>query len=146
MIRLKSLSIPYTFALSKNSVRTTKTGLRYLSRETKKAQQDIVDALCDTSLQWISGPVYITITVEKTKLLVDAINVVDLVADAIKKGIGVDDAWFHLDGVYWKIVDKDPQIHIKIKQTCKSPQQLCLKCRKIVPERRHKCSAKRSQR
>ena len=78
--------------------------------------------------------VWVDIFVEKKDNRSDAVNVVDLVCDAIKKGIGVDDRWFCLGRLDWVIVkDREPQVFIKVYQEDSWDCRICSFCGRILP-------------
>jgi hypothetical protein len=70
----------------------------------------------------------VSIFVQKTNHRGDAINVIDLVCDAIKDAVGLDDRWYSLSSVDWEIVKANPRIFISIGQDSDEDCQVCSHC------------------
>lgn len=87
----------------------------------------VIDSADAAQAVFVSARVDVIIKVYKDNLQSDAINVVDLVCDGIKRGIGVDDAWFSV-AVVWGVDRKDPRIIIKITQRDVEDHWYCLRC------------------
>jgi uncharacterized Zn-finger protein len=79
--------------------------------------------------------VWIDIFVQKPDHRGDAINFVDLIADAIKVAIGIDDRWFSIRRVDWQIVKENPRIFIGIGQQDLFDSKICSYCGRILPEK-----------
>lgn len=77
--------------------------------------------------------VWIDILVQKPNHRGDAINVVDLVCDAVKDAVPVDDRWFCIRRLDWEIVKDDPQLIIGIGQETTEDAQVCSFCGQIKP-------------
>lgn len=76
--------------------------------------------------------VWIAIFAQKPNHRGDAVNLIDLVCDAIKDAIGIDDRWFCLRQVDWQITKKEPEIYVEIGQTSDVDSQPCSSCGRIL--------------
>ena len=100
------------FAVAANS------GRIITSRESRETEYEIMLACKDAAnaagvvLPLPTRKIWLALMVEKTTPRSDAINVIDLVCDGVKKAIEVDDRWFALWRVDWRIVhpDTEPQL------------------------------------
>lgn len=80
----------------------------------------------------VHNKLWIGLFVEKPDHRGDAINVVDLVCDGIRDAIDVDDRWFCLQFVDWRVNKADPKIFIQIGQEDVEPSQVCSYCGQIL--------------
>jgi len=106
--------------LSKNRKFTVapSTGRIITSRESRDTELEVMLACLDAAnaagvtLPLPTRKIWVALMVEKTTPRSDAINVIDLVCDGVKKAIEVDDRWFALYRVDWRIVhpDSEPQL------------------------------------
>jgi len=62
----------------------------------------------------------------------DAINLLDRVADSIKRAIGVDDRWYSVRRIDWSIVKENPRIYIGMGQVDRWDGQVCSHCGRIL--------------
>ncbi len=128
-------AIPFSYLASKNAIyRTTGDGHVFVRREARAFRDELtllVKGMCQTH-NVVQAKVWIDILVQKPNHRGDAINVVDLVADAIKDGLGVDDRWFCIRRLDWQIVKEDPQIIVGIGQAARSHRQVCSHCGLIL--------------
>lgn len=79
----------------------------------------------------VHNKVWIDIMVQKPDHRGDAVNVIDLVCDALKVAIGVDDRWFCIRRLDWEVVRTDPQLFIGIGQDSCQDCQVCSYCGQI---------------
>jgi len=86
------------------------------------------------SYVWPRSKTFIDIMVQKHMVGSDAINVVDTVCDAIKKGLDVDDEWFCIGTLDWEVVKRDPKIYVQISTFDHEHQKVCGCCWQIKPE------------
>jgi len=130
------LSVPFSYAMSKNHIYTnTRFGHRAL-RSDSRAHRDRIIYMVKQALtgrRFVNNKVWIELLVQKPNHKGDAINVIDLVADAIKKAVGVDDRWFCIHKLDWEIVKEDPKIIIGIGQDSDEDVQPCSSCGRILP-------------
>jgi hypothetical protein len=129
---------PYTQALSKNHIyANTAQGHRFLRAESRKAGDDIAllarSAINRSGQKLLQNKVWVDIFVQKSNNRSDAINVVDLVCDGLKIGIGVDDKWFCIRRLDWEISKNDPQIFIGFGQEDVGDVAACSSCGRLLP-------------
>lgn len=63
-----------------------------------------------------NNKVYLDIFVCKPRTNIDAINFLDAVADVLKRVINVDDKWYSIKSLDWKVDTKNPYIIVKLYQ------------------------------
>ena len=82
----------------------------------------------------VHNKVWIDILVQKPNHKGDAVNVVDLVCDAVKDAIDrVDDRWFCIRRLDWQIVKGDPRLFVGVGQDSDEDCQVCSYCGQIKP-------------
>lgn len=123
-------SLPWTRALSKNHVFGISRfgGHIFLRQQTREIQNQIIGAFKASVVRFAQNRLMLNLYVEKPDHRCDAINIIDRVADAVKQGIGVDDRWYHIGEIDWRIVKHEPQIHIVIAQLDVSDAIVCSYC------------------
>lgn len=131
------VAVPFTYAASKNHIYTMRrNGHVALRRESKQIRQAITTALraglhC---MPIVHNKVWIDILVQKPNHKGDAVNVVDLVCDAVKDAIDrVDDRWFCIRRLDWQIVKGDPRLFVGVGQDSDEDCQVCSYCGQIKP-------------
>jgi hypothetical protein len=133
--RTVRVAVPFTGAFSKNAIwsmgRTT--AHVYVRQEVKAARAELARLIRSEGVDWFEGKVWIDIFVEKPNARFDAVNVIDLVCDAVKDGIGVDDRWFCVRGVDWSIVKQEPRILVGVSQEVTEHHRCCSYCGAIKP-------------
>jgi Holliday junction resolvase RusA-like endonuclease len=128
------LAVPFTWSASKNAIwRTGAGGHVYARQESKTIRQSIAAQIAAMGVGWLIGRTCVEIQVEKPNHRGDASNMVDLVCDAVKDGIGVDDRWFSIGRVDWSIVKIDPRIIITVSQNFVGEHRACSHCGWIFP-------------
>lgn len=75
--------------------------------------------------------VWIDILVQKPDHRGDAVNVIDLVCDALKDALPVDDRWFCIRRLDWEIAKENPRLFIGIGQASDQDCQICSYCGQI---------------
>ena len=85
------------------------------------------------STPFYQNKIWLDILVQKPDHRGDAVNVVDLVCDGIKRGIGVDDRWFCIRRLDWQIEKHDPLLLIGIRQKATENCLVCPHCGAIKP-------------
>lgn len=136
MAWVRRLAVPFSYAMSKNHMnRLDGNGHVYLRRESKEHRaalaRAVAVALSDAPL--VVGKLWISLIVHKPNHRGDAINVLDLVCDGIKDAIHVDDRWFAIKEVDWRIVKNDPELLIGIGQSVTEDHQVCSYCGRDLP-------------
>ncbi|NRA38575.1 MAG: RusA family crossover junction endodeoxyribonuclease [Planctomycetes bacterium] len=136
LIWTKRISVPFSYAISKNNMYArTRGGHCVLRRESRQIRTDITMAMKSKLYgQHIAhNKVWVEILVQKPNHKGDAVNVVDMVCDALKDAIPVDDRWFSLHILDWHIVKENPRLHISIGQETEEDAQVCSYCGIIKP-------------
>lgn len=139
------IRMPFAWAASKNHIYSlNSSGHVALRRGAKKYREDIgwrmKSALNGRRIA--NNKLWISIFVQKSNHKGDAVNVVDLVCDAIKDVIDLDDRWFCIRRLDWEVTKRDPHIFIGIGQNTMEDAQVCSYCGRILPlekfrKRRH---------
>lgn len=127
--------VPFTYAASKNHIYTCRrVGHVQLREESNSILKLIAEQTraISTAQKVVQAKVWIDMLVQKTNHKGDAINVIELVCDGIKEGLGVDDRWFCIRRLDWQIVKTDPQIIIGIGQEVLTDRQVCSYCGRIL--------------
>jgi hypothetical protein len=128
---------PFSYNLSKNALLgKSKYGGMYKKTEARKAQDEIIGiiekGLSDNNIKIAKNKLWIKFLVEKPNQKGDAINVIDTICDAIKKAIKLDDRWFSIRGLDWKIVKENPNVLIEIGQESDEDVGICLYCGRLL--------------
>lgn len=128
------IAVPFDYAASKNAVwRHGRGGHVFAREEGKVMRAEIANRLRAQNLTWYQGKVWIDIYVEKPDHRGDAVNVVDLVCDAVKDAIGVDDRWYSIRRLDWSIVKVNPRLYVGVAQAVAEDHQACSACGTIRP-------------
>lgn len=134
---LVRFSVPYMQSASKNYIFGFggSTGHVYKRRESAQYQEMVSLKAREAVRKFkvYQNKVWIDLFVQKPNHKSDPINVIDLVADGIKLGIGVDDRWFAIRRLDWEIVKEDPKIYIGIGQEAMFDARACSYCGQILP-------------
>lgn len=129
------MSFPFTTASSKNHIYGIAGWHVYKREEVRAFQEEIAqtvrEQLKSSKFKPVQNKVWIAIHVEKPNNRFDAINVIDVVADGLKVGLGVDDRWFCIRQVDWSINKNNPRIIVEFGQTSPENVQLCSICGQI---------------
>ncbi|MGC9455249.1 MAG: hypothetical protein ACP5HU_10350 [Phycisphaerae bacterium] len=128
------VAVPFSYAASKNHIYArTRRGHVAMRRESAAKRREITllirSAVRDVRVA--HNKVWIDILVQKPDHRGDAMNVVDLVSDAVKDALGVDDRWFCIRRLDWEIVKADPQLFIGIGQNSDRDCKVCSYCGQI---------------
>lgn len=133
---LGRVSVPFTYATSKNHIYTLRqAGHVALRKEARQIRWLIAAALRRlTAGQKIArNKLWVDILVQKPDHRGDAVNVIDLVCDAIKDAIDLDDRWYCIRKLDWEIVKHDPRLIVGIGQDTELDCQICSYCGQIKP-------------
>lgn len=134
---LVRFAIPYMQSASKNYIFgfSGKRGHVFKRKESSNYQDMVALKAREAVRQFTvrQNKVWIDLFIQKPNHKSDPINVIDLVADGIKVGIGVDDRWFAIRRLDWEIVKENPKIYIGIGQEAVSDAQACSYCGQVLP-------------
>jgi hypothetical protein len=133
---LVRIAVPFDFAFSKNRVWTmSPKGHVFLRREADIARQHLAFSLRSALAGQlvVQAKLWVDILVQKPNHKGDAINVVDVVCDAIKDATGLDDRWFCIRRLDWEIVKVEPKLYVGIGQEVEEDHRACSYCGRILP-------------
>ncbi len=137
MVWVRRFSVPFSYALSKNHVysMSKEEGHIFMRGESRSARAyicgEVKKALSDVLL--VKNKLWIDLLVQKPNHSGDAINVIDLVADAVKDAIPLDDRWFCIQRVDWQVIKDDPLLLIGLGQKSTEDVQVCSHCGRVLP-------------
>ena len=135
MAWVRRVSVPFTYALSKNHhAQMSARGHVFLRKQSREARARVSEEvrLAVAGAPIVQNKLWIDLVVQKPNHRGDAINVLDLVCDAIKVATGVDDRWFCLARVDWQIVKREPCILIGVDQYDSDNVQACASCGRLL--------------
>lgn len=136
------VAVPFDYAMSKNAIwRSVGAGHVILREESNTIRANLTtilrDALLSESLfghSVVTNRLWLDIFVEKPDHRGDAINVLDLVADAVKDACDLDDRWYSIRRLDWSIVKTDPRLFVGVSQQIGAVEsQVCSYCGQILP-------------
>jgi Holliday junction resolvase RusA-like endonuclease len=128
------LAFPFDWAASKNHIFAKRRNGHVFLREEGRAYRDLITekfrhAVKDVKV--VQNKVWLDIFVQKPNQRGDAANFLDLICDAVKTGISVDDRWFSIDRLDWEIVKDNPRIFIGVGQESAKDMQACSSCGRL---------------
>ncbi len=130
------IGVPFSYAASKNHIYTMRrNGHRALRREARAFRREVVLALRGGlhCAPVVHNKVWVDILVQKPDHRGDAVNVIDLVCDAVKDAVGVDDRWFSIRRLDWEVVKVNPRLFVGVGQESDVDCQVCSYCGQIKP-------------
>ena len=131
------IAVPFDYSMSKNAIwRNNGAGHVLLRRESNAASDLLASAFTKIAAACpvVQNKVWLDIMVEKPNHRGDAVNVVDFVADAVKVGLGIDDRWFCIRRLDWRVVKINPRLIIGVGQEIDAvDSQVCSYCGRIIP-------------
>lgn len=133
---LLRISVPFSYATSKNHLYTMRRcGHIALRREVVAKRREIAAAV-RSALQGrrvAHNKLWIDVLVQKPDHRGDAVNVIDLLCDAIKDATGLDDRWYCIRQLDWEIVKNEPKLIIGLGQDSEIDCQVCSYCGQVKP-------------
>ena len=140
------VSVPFSYAASKNHIYTHRRAGHVTLRRESVAIRDhislaLMEVLQTNKFRVVHNKVWLDILVQKANHKGDAVNFVDLVCDAVKRAIPVDDRWFCIRRVDWQVVRVDPKIFVGVGQESDEDAQVCSYCgqiRSLVQFQKHR--------
>ncbi len=136
--------LPFSYSVSKNSLyrrdsRRPKSAI-FMRAEARRYRDAIVTLIQQLTKPFLAknklkqAKLWIDIFVEKPDHRGDAINVIDLVCDAIKMAIPLDDRWYCIRSLDWAVNKKDPRLYIGLGQEIgATDSKVCSYCGVIEP-------------
>lgn len=122
------VALPFDYAVSKNAVWRVGRGGHVYARQESNAYRDALILALRNSGPWFQGKLWLDIFVEKPDHKGDAVNVVDVVCDAVKVATGVDDRWYSIARLDWSIVKVQPRLIVGLRQAVTEDRQVCSAC------------------
>jgi hypothetical protein len=135
---LVRVAVPFGWELSKNHIYAlTGDGHVALRQESNQMRGLIATllrrALAEAGVNVVQNKVWLDIFVQKPNHKGDAVNVIDLVCDAVKDAIGLDDRWFCIRRLDWEIVKENGRVFIGVGQEDVENVQVCSYCGQLLP-------------
>jgi len=129
MLWTAEVSVPFSYAASKNHIWTMAGTHVYSRKESVSFRDDLAAALRKAvNGRAVPGWLWLDIFVQKPDHKGDAVNVVDLVCDAAKDATGVDDRWYSILRLDWEIRKTDPMLWVRVGQESSEPMRVCALC------------------
>lgn len=128
------IKVPFTYAASKNHIYSLNPRGHVAMRKESAAFRDEISFKTRLVLDGIKvahNKVWLDILVQKPNHKGDAINVVDLVCDGVKRAMPVDDRWFCIRHLDWQISKNDPMLFVGMGQESFDDCQACSYCGQI---------------
>lgn len=127
--------VPFDYGWSKNRMWQHGRRRSWLSPAAKTARAGLARALerelGDRRIR--HNRLWLGVNVQKPDHTGDALNVLDLVADAVQNVTGLDDRWFQLGALTWGIDHDKPRILVWLGQEDVPDAQVCARCGEILP-------------
>lgn len=137
LLWVRSVAVPFDWGWSKNAMWVARAGThaRRLAPAARERRALLADALRSAlgSIEVVHAPLWVALRVLIPDHRGDAINALDLAADAVEDATGLDDRWFQLAGLTWAIEKDDPRLRIWVGQTHEAPVQACGACGRVLP-------------
>lgn len=128
---LSRVAVPFSWTASKNAIYSLNGRGHVAIRSEARAWRDVLIFKIReaTKAQTIrQNKLWIDIFVQKNNNRGDAVNMVDLVCDAVKVAIDLDDRWFCIRRVDWEVVRQDGYIYVGVGQEDVTDVQICSGC------------------
>lgn len=125
------VAVPFEWGYSKNRAWRHAQGRTYANASTTALRGALTMQIRALGGPWYEGPVWLDILVQKPSMQGDAINVVDVVADAVKDAIGVDDNWYGIRRLAWQVVRRGPLMYVGIGQEVQGHHRCCSSCGQV---------------
>ena len=128
------ISMVFTYDGSKNAIWRTNDRGHIFNREASNNYRDSIAEMIALQVgqdehEFRHGRVVVGLLARKPDHRGDAINFVDLVADAIEDASGIDDRWYQCAGVDWQVVRHNAgSLEIVVGQPLLEERFLCSSC------------------
>jgi hypothetical protein len=131
----RRVGVPFSWAGSKNHIfSNTSRGHIFMRDESRYMRSlitsEVMSATIDVPL--VQNKLWIDIFAQKPRANGDAVNFVDLVCDAIKDGLDLDDRWYSIRSVDWQIAKHEPMLFIGLGQESSVNVQVCSSCGRLL--------------
>jgi hypothetical protein len=131
LLWLIRVSVPFSYAASKNHIWTQRQRDPVARRADSRAFRANLTAVLKAAVgdrRIAQNKLWIDIKAQKPNHKGDAVNMVDLVCDAVKDATKLDDRWYSLRMVDWEIVKGEPLLFVGIGQESDDDLQVCSSC------------------
>lgn len=137
--------VPLDSGWSKNRMWLPRAGThaRRLSPDARARRDGLADALRaelgdDVRPNGLVRPVVqdrllVAVAAHKRDHRGDAVNVLDMVLDAVERATGLDDRWFEVAGLCWDVRPTDPSLVVAIGQQRRRDRAVCSVCGLVLP-------------
>lgn len=129
------VGVPFSWAGSKNHIfSNTARGHVYMRHESRYMRTLLTEQVMDVvdATKLVQNKLWIDIYVQKPKQNGDAVNFVDMVCDAVKDALPLDDRWYSLRSVDWQIVKHEPMLFVGLGQDTDVNVQACSSCGRFL--------------
>lgn len=129
------VALPFSWSGSKNHIFTNTARGHVFMRDQARAYRAELTARIARSVDLADvrqNKLWIDIFVQKPNHRGDATNFVDMVCDAIKDAILLDDRWFSVRSVDWQIVKDQPMLYVGLGQESAEDLQPCSTCGRLL--------------
>lgn len=129
------VQIPFSWAGSKNHIfASTNRGHVFMRDESRYMRALLTEEVAKVvpAEKLVQNKLWIDIYVQKPRQNGDAVNFVDMVCDAVKDAIPLDDRWYSIRSVDWQIVKHEPMIFVGIGQETDINVQACSSCGRLL--------------
>lgn len=130
------VSVPFSWSGSKNHIWSmARGGTHIFSRKrSKKFRSELSSAIKNAvGDRIVQNKVWIDVLIQKPNNRGDAANFIDIICDAVKDAIAVDDRWYSIRRLDWQIVKSNPCVFVGIGQEDVVASQACSHCGRILP-------------
>lgn len=132
------VAVPFAYTMSKNHIWSLgASGHVFARRESSNAREYLAwqIKIGIGARKLYIGKLWVDIFVQKPNHSGDAVNVLDLVSDAIQDATGIDDRWYAVRRLNWQIVKEDPWLFVGIAQEITEDYRICSYCGRELPVR-----------
>lgn len=129
------IEMPFSWAGSKNHLfATTTRGHTFLRDEARYYRHEITCRIFEATKDQriFKNKLWLDVLVQKPNHRGDAANFVDLICDAVKDAIPLDDRWYAIRSLDWQICKSDPALFIGIGQEELADVQACSACGRLL--------------
>lgn len=129
------VAVPFSYAMSKNAIWRSVGAGHVVLREESKALRESLMWEVKAALGAIpirQNRLWLDIMVEKPDHRGDALNVVDLVADAVKVATGLDDRWYSMRRLDWRVCKDRPRLIVGLGQEAVADALVCSYCGRVL--------------
>jgi hypothetical protein len=131
----RRVEVPFSWAGSKNHIfASTSRGHVFMRSESRGMREHLTQEIARAvqGAPIVQDKLWLDIYVQKPTARGDAVNFVDLVCDAAKDALLLDDRWFSLRCVDWQIVKSEPKVFVGVGQTGTVDLQACSSCGRFL--------------